>query len=101
MPLSDLTGQVLTRKGQALPEFEAQLTLTTLSQLDLAMPDETPLAGGGRILRFALTVDSPTQAFGAFDRSLATGQGVEKVAHLRNTRTRKVSSRPTTTRMGG
>jgi hypothetical protein len=78
-PLSDLAGQVLTRKGQALPEFEAQLTLTTLAQLDLAVLDETPLADGGRILRFALTVDSATQALGAFDLSLATGQGVEIV----------------------
>ncbi|CAM5301030.1 Calx-beta domain-containing protein [Thauera mechernichensis] len=78
-PLSDLTGQVLTRKGQALPDFAAQLTLSTLDQLDLALLQETVGVDGSRTLRFALTVDSAAQAFGAFDLALRTEAGVEIV----------------------
>ncbi|WP_454436959.1 calcium-binding protein [Thauera mechernichensis] len=77
--LSDLTGLVLTRKGQALPDFEAQLALSTLDQLDLALVQETVALDGSRTLRFALTVDSAAQAFGAFNLALRTEAGVEIV----------------------
>ena len=77
--LSNLTGQVLTRKGQALPDFEAKLALSTLDQLDLALVQETIELDGSRTLRFALTLDSAEQAFGAFDLALRTEAGVEIV----------------------
>lgn len=77
--LSNLTGLVLTRKGQALPDFEAKLALSTLDQLDLALVQETIELDGSRTLRFALTLDSAEQAFGAFDLALRTEAGVEIV----------------------
>ena len=77
--LSDLTGQVLTRKGQALPDFEAKLTLSTLDQLDVTLLQESVEEGGSRTLRVALTLDSAEQTFGAFDLALRTEAGVEIV----------------------